>query len=54
VTAVNSRLVDDLAPLSSDPFGQGWIIKLLVADPAQLNALMDYAAYRQFCEAEAH
>jgi glycine cleavage system H protein len=54
VTAVNTRLVDDLGPLSSDPFGTGWILKLKVDDPAQLGGLMDFAAYTQFCEAEAH
>jgi glycine cleavage system H protein len=54
IIAVNSKLVDDLGPLSSDPFGTGWIIKLKVDDAAQLNGLMDFAAYQQFCDAEAH
>lgn len=54
VTAVNSKLVDDLGPLSSDPFGAGWIIKLKIDDPAQLGGLMDFAAYQKFCESEAH
>jgi glycine cleavage system H protein len=54
VIAVNNKLVDDLGPLSNDPFGTGWIIKLKIDSPAQLGGLMDYAAYQQFCEAEAH
>lgn len=54
VAAVNSKLVDDLDPLSSDPFGEGWIIKLKVDDIAQLDGLMDHAAYQQFCESDAH
>lgn len=54
VTAVNSKLVDDLGPLSSDPFGAGWILKLKIDDPAQLGGLMDFAAYQKFCESEAH
>lgn len=54
IIAVNSKLVDDLAPLSDDPFGQGWIIRLKVDDPAQLSGLMDYAAYQRFCVSESH
>lgn len=54
ILAVNNKLVDDLGPLSSDPFGTGWIIKLKIDDAAQLNGLMDYDAYQQFCDAEAH
>ena len=54
VAAVNSKLVDDLAPLSSDPFGEGWIVKVTIDDPSQLDNLMDHAAYQQFCESEAH
>jgi glycine cleavage system H protein len=54
VVAVNNKLVDDLSPLSSDPFGQGWMIRLRIDDAAAVHALMDYAAYQRFCEAEAH
>lgn len=54
VTEVNSKLINDLAPLSDDPFGAGWIMKLTVADPAQAGSLMSYDAYRQFCASQAH
>ena len=53
VTAVNSKLVNDLAPLSDDAFGAGWIIQLKVDDPSKAARLMDYDAYQKFCEAES-
>ncbi len=53
VTAVNLKLVNDLAPLSDDAFGEGWIIRLKVADPSRIASLMDYEAYQRFCEAES-
>ena len=53
VLEVNSKLVNDLTPLSEDAFGAGWIMKLKVYDPSSVSRLMDYAAYQQFCEAES-
>jgi glycine cleavage system H protein len=53
VTAVNSKLVNDLAPLSDDAFGAGWIIQLKVDDPSKVARLMDYDAYQKFCEADS-
>lgn len=54
ITEVNSALEDDLAKLSEDPFGAGWIVKIQVSDPAAVDALMDHAAYLKFCESEAN
>ena len=54
VTAANNALEDDLAVLSEDPFGRGWMIKLKVADASAVSSLMDYAAYQEHCRSEAH
>ncbi len=54
VTEVNSKLINDLAPLSDDPFGAGWIMKLAITDAAQAQGLMTYDAYQQFCASQAH
>jgi glycine cleavage system H protein len=54
VVAVNKELEDDLAALSDDPFGKGWMIKMKVADPAELAALMDRTAYENHCQSESH
>lgn len=47
IIEVNTTLPDNPALLNSEPFTGGWIFKLKVADPAQITALMDAAAYRQ-------
>ena len=54
VTAANTTLEDDLAVLSGDPFGRGWMIRLNVADPSAVDSLLDYAAYQEHCRSEAH
>lgn len=52
IEAVNEGLVDDLERLSSDPYGDGWIAKIRIADEALLSGLMDVAAYRAQCQEE--
>jgi glycine cleavage system H protein len=37
---------NDPTLVNSDPYGDGWIVKAEVKDPAQLNELMDAASYR--------
>lgn len=54
VTAANTKLEDDLAPLSDDPFGKGWMIKLQITDPSELATLLDRAAYEAHCQSESH
>lgn len=51
VAEVNEALEDDPAAVNSDPYGQGWIYKLEVSDPSQLDKLMKADAYRQMLEA---
>ena len=45
VVEVHTELPDNLDLLGSDPYGKGWIIKIKLADPSQLDALMDQSAY---------
>ncbi len=45
VVEVNASLDDDPAVVNSDPYGEGWIIKLKVENPAEVMALLDTAAY---------
>ena len=54
VIAANDKLADDLETLSQDPFGEGWIASIKIADDAGLKNLMDYAAYQKQCAEEAH
>ena len=45
VTAVNERLGDEPELLNSDAFGDGWIATVELADPDELDALLDVDAY---------
>ncbi len=47
VTAVNVALADDPGLVNSDPYGAGWLIEVELANPAQLEALMDVDAYKE-------
>ena len=45
VVEVNDALRDSPELLNADPFGEGWIARVEIADPAQLDALLDAKAY---------
>jgi glycine cleavage system H protein len=48
VVEVNSALDDDPALVNSDATGAGWFFKIRLADAAELDALMDQAAYGDY------
>ena len=50
VTETNPAIVDDPSKVNSDARGDGWFFKVRIADPAQLDALMDEAAYKSYVE----
>jgi glycine cleavage system H protein len=54
VTAVNEDLADDPGLPNSDPYGKGWIIEIRPDNAAELDDLMDAAAYRKFLETAGH
>jgi glycine cleavage system H protein len=43
---VNQSIVDDPSLVNSDPMGKGWFFKMKIADPSQIETLMDEPAYR--------
>jgi glycine cleavage system H protein len=50
ITAANELLSTTPETINSDPHGQGWIVKFTVDNPAELDDLMDAAAYEKYCE----
>ncbi len=50
VVEVNAALGDDPGLVNSSPTEEGWFLKLRLGDPAQLEALMNEAAYKSFRE----
>lgn len=45
VVAVNEALADTPEMINSDPYGGAWMIKLELSEPAELDSLLDAAAY---------
>ena len=50
VHAVNEALTDQPELVNQDPYGNGWMFEVEVADPSELDKLLDAAAYRQLIE----
>jgi glycine cleavage system H protein len=48
VVAANDALTADPALVNADPYGDGWLIRVRLADPAELDGLMDADAYKEF------
>ena len=48
VVAINGALVDEPAMVNGDPMGGGWVLKIKLANPAELADLMDQAAYDSY------
>ena len=48
IVAVNEALADNPEVLNSDPYGAGWLVKMTLDDPSELDALMDADAYEAY------
>jgi len=47
ITKFNGELEDAPELINNDPYGEGWIIKLAIRDAAEIDDLLDAAAYRE-------
>ena len=48
IVEVNEELRNDPALANSDPLGKGWFFKVKLANPAEVDALLDETAYNKF------
>lgn len=48
VLEFNEDLEENAEAINSDPYGEGWIIKVKMADPSEVDNLMDAKAYSEF------
>ncbi len=48
ITEVNTAVVANPALVNEDPMEDGWFFKMTLADPSELEGLMDEAAYREY------
>jgi glycine cleavage system H protein len=52
VAAVNDRLTGNPEIINEDPYGEGWMVKVTLADAAEVERLMTAAQYRDFVTQE--
>ena len=50
VLEVNQRVVDAPETVNDDPYGEGWLIRIRMTNPAEREQLLDAAAYRKLLE----
>ena len=48
ILAVNSAIVDAPETVNSDPYGDGWLVRVRLTSPDETDALLDAEAYRQY------
>jgi len=46
VLEVNQKVVDEPETVNEDPYGDGWLVRIRLADPSEADALLDVGAYR--------
>lgn len=48
VVAVNEGVTASPEVINADPYGEGWLVRVRLSDPGELDALMDAEAYRDY------
>ena len=47
VIEVNGGIVDEPETVNEDPYGEGWLIRIRLSDPSEVDSLLDAGAYKQ-------
>jgi glycine cleavage system H protein len=53
ITSINESLADEPEKVNSDPYGDGWMIRLKMDNPAAVDSLLSAAEYEDFTKAES-
>lgn len=53
VVAINESLADEPETVNTDPYGAGWMIRLKMANPGDIDSLLTAAEYEDFTKAES-
>jgi glycine cleavage system H protein len=48
VASVNQRVVDEPETVNADPYGEGWLVRVRLSDPGEVEQLLDGEAYKRF------
>ena len=47
ITAVNDAVGSNPEAINEDPYGEGWMVKIKLSDPSEVESLLDSAAYKE-------
>ncbi len=47
ITSVNEAIGDRPELINEDPYGEGWLVKVKLSDPSEVDGLLDAEAYRR-------
>ena len=47
VIEINQKVVDAPETVNEDPYGEGWLVRIRLSEPAEADALLDVDAYRK-------
>ncbi len=50
VVEVNTKVVEEPETVNGDPYGEGWLVRVRLTDAAEVDELLDAAAYRKLLE----
>jgi glycine cleavage system H protein len=53
IVEVNERLTEKPELVNTDPYGDGWMIRIRMSDPSELDELMTPEEYDEYCEKES-
>ena len=53
VLEINEALTDEPETVNSDPYGDGWMIRLRMSNPGEVDSLLTAAEYEDFTKAES-
>ena len=52
ITEVNESLQDEPEKVNTDPYGEGWMIRIRMKNPGEVDSLLNAAEYEDFTKAE--
>ena len=54
VIEINETLAEKPELINTDPYGDGWMIRIRISDATELDDLMNAEEYEEYCETESH
>lgn len=54
VKEVNNEVINNPQWINQDPFNKGWMVKIKIEKPEEIEQLLDESAYKEFIEKETH